>query len=610
MKYFYFCPLKFKTYIIPLLFFIALVLVYPLQWFRIAIQVPHYEILQLFTKTTLSMMAVAFCFIKFDRLCRFFHSKNHILILLLIFISITVYHFLVIPVYSIETFFAESIWWTIPLFAAVYHRELIRLLPWGFLFIWCFGLAVAIREVSGGYLLRGLPGNWNWQACMLGMLAPVIVVAVWRKNNRGRQLTSIIIFAVSGILFFMTELSTGAILSIVASLLIISLALCRHKLPPWLIPGVLAVIGGGIVMLAALYFCNMIDFPANGVRGCLWRGGFALIADSPVTGVGTASFTNAYKSYIPTEYYLLNFAAPRHNHPHNHFIYIWACFGIVGIIAWLGLLGMPIIRELRLCRRHPHWLPVSLLFGLLVVLSHAMIDLTLFVWPTNIIALLILGVFWGRMPRGNSTKLHLPGQIKVVAAAVSVFILVFTGFLLQREFKSSAACRNGMVYLDMKQPEAAYASFIGSMQVRPNKESAYRLARIAFYDFKQPDQALKYLGFLPRLGVDNYLHCNEMAGKIFFINGDYASARMYFFREVKNYPLAVRGWFYLMQAERKLGNVKAAEAANKTLQRVLKLKNLTPEFIPLLLTNEYWDLNPRMIPLKVLDKYNLKRPPK
>jgi tetratricopeptide (TPR) repeat protein len=249
---------------------------------------------------------------------------------------------------------------------------------------------------------------------------------------------------------------------------------------------------------------------------------------------------------------------------------------------------------------------VTLLFGLLVVLFHSMVDLTMFVWPTNILGLLILGVLLGRIPHGRSPV--VPAKIKIIAGAVAVFILVFAGFMLVSEFKSTAACRNGKVYLDMNRPQEAYVSFVRSFRIRPNVESAYRLARISFYDFKQPELALKYLGLLPRLGADNYLHYNEMVGKICFMKRDYERARMFFVREVKNYPLSVRGWYYLMLTEQQLNDEQGVLKTRETLDLVLKQKNLTPEFIPLLLTNEYWDLNPRKIPRDVLGKYNLKRP--
>ena len=111
---------------------------------------------------------------------------------------------------------------------------------------------------------------------------------------------------------------------------------------------------------------------------------------------------------------------------------------------------------------------------------------------------------------------------------------------------------------------------------------------------------MKYLNMLPSLGADNYLHSNEMTGKCWWMAGNYAKARDYFYREVEIYPLAVRGWFYALQSERKLGNMPAAAEAEKMLLEALKLKGLTPKYIPLLLRNEYWDLNPKKIPPEIL----------
>ncbi len=599
-------PFLFKTkqYIFPLLFFIALAAVYPLQWLRIVYQVPHYEVLQLFTKATLAMTALAFCFFSIDRLLSFLRSKKHFFIVALCLLSL--YHFLVLPTYNIESFFAESVWWTIPLFAAVYHREMIRFLPWGFLFIWFFNFGVSYREVVGKHLFRGLSGNWNWHSCLIFMIVPVITAAIWSRNNRLRQILAMLIVVLSILLIAQSEFSTGAIISFIAGIGTISLALMRKKLPNWAIPACLSAVAGGVIIFLCLYYSNMVNLPTGGIRGYLWRAGFSLIGDSPVTGIGTGTFANTYKLHIPPDYYLMNFAAPHHDHPHNNLIYIWSCFGFIGIIAWIGMLTVPIYRELKRSCRHPHWLVVTLLFGLLVVLFHSMVDLTMFVWPTNILGLLILGVLLGRIPHGRIPVVH--AKIKIIVGAVAVFILVFAGFMLVSEFKSTAACRNGKVYLDMNRPKEAYVSFLRSFQIQPNVESAYRLARISFYDFKKPELALKYLSLLPRLGADNYLHYNEIVGKICFMKRDYERARMFFVREVKNYPLSVRGWYYLMLTEQQLNDAQGVLKARETLGFVLKQKNLTPEFIPLLLVNEYWDLNPRKIPRKILDKYNIKRP--
>ena len=167
----------------PALFFIALLFFFPLQWLRIIIQVPNYELLQIFNLSSLSMLALALVLFRLSGLRDFIFSDKKMTICLFVLIVIVLYHFYSIPFYSAEALFSEAVWLTVPLFAAVYYRELIRFIPVGFSALWLLNFLIALREIITGQLLRGVAGNWNWQASLLVLTTPVVVAWLWRFRN-------------------------------------------------------------------------------------------------------------------------------------------------------------------------------------------------------------------------------------------------------------------------------------------------------------------------------------------------------------------------------------------------------------------------------------------
>ena len=588
----------FYSYGAPALFFVSLLLFYPLQFLRIFIQVPDYELLQVINLSTLSMLSIALVVPRLNILRDFILSDKKLTICFVTLLLIAIYHFTSIPLYNMESFFAECIWLTVPLFAAVYYRELIRFVPIGFLILWGFNFFVALREIIFLQLLRGVTGNWNWQACLLTLTTPVIVFWLWRSGRKWLQDIALLILAISTLLFLASN-SRGAVLALVIVSALFIFCKYHRLLPRRIINRGIVLITGCFLLVSLIVLFDAVKLPAGGVRGYLWRGGLALISDYPVAGVGTQMYENNFTKYIPREYYLEHFAASRNTHPHNHILYIAGAFGLLGLFAWLGLLFFPVVNAASRLRRHFHWLPGCLLFSFLIMLIHSMLDLTFFAWPTNIIGLLILGLLWGMLIRREYLK-RLPMVCSVLGWGIAAFLLGAVCTISYREFRANVPCRNGMVYLQMQSPANALNCFNESIAVRPDKTSVYRAARVALYDNKKPQLSIKYLNIMPLLGADNYLHTNEMTGKCLWLNGNPVKARDYFYREVEVYPLAVRGWFYVAQIERNLGNQSAAAKAEKMLLEVLKLKGLTPRYIPLLLKNEYWDLNPKKIPSEVL----------
>ena len=100
-----------------------------------------------------------------------------------------------------------------------------------------------------------------------------------------------------------------------------------------------------------------------GGRPALWRNSFDLGRDYLFSGLGLAGFEMAYSSYALLVH--VGFLT----HAHNLFLDIWLEQGILGVVAWIGLLGVAV----RLASRQNAWRgPV--LVALATIVLHGLVD--------------------------------------------------------------------------------------------------------------------------------------------------------------------------------------------------------------------------------------------
>ncbi len=92
------------------------------------------------------------------------------------------------------------------------------------------------------------------------------------------------------------------------------------------------------------------DHPSIKSRFVMWETGLKIIRDYPVFGIGDTDISKVYKNYKPIEFH------GEASHMHNNFMHITATLGLLGFLAWMGLMVSTFIKQIKiyfLTRQYP-----------------------------------------------------------------------------------------------------------------------------------------------------------------------------------------------------------------------------------------------------------------
>jgi O-antigen ligase len=238
----------------------------------------------------------------------------------------------------------------------------------------------------------------NQFAAYLIILIPVVATLVLTRGAiaRGRGWAGLAVaLGVAALAFSFTR---GAILGLVGGVLV-WLAFVRPRSA--LIVAVVIAVGG--VTLAPAALKERLSEPTGGdlgLRADLWRSALDIYRESPVVGAGLGNFSEGY-SRLPAQ---LSSGAQRRllhqqqilvpPHANNLFLTILAEEGIIGALAFLGLMGA----ALAICRRAAlradpltRALGIGLGAGLCAMLVHSLLEYTLF-GEMSFVVFALLGV--------------------------------------------------------------------------------------------------------------------------------------------------------------------------------------------------------------------------
>jgi O-antigen ligase len=153
---------------------------------------------------------------------------------------------------------------------------------------------------------------------------------------------------------------------------------------------VLVVVAIGGVAVAPSSLKERLSDPAGsdlGLRADLWNSALEIFRGSPLLGVGLADFSDGY-SRLPAQ---LSTGAQRRllhqqqvlvpPHANNLFLTILAEQGIIGALAFLGLMGAALSacrRAVRLDDPFARAMGIGLGAGLCAMLIHSLLEFTLF----------------------------------------------------------------------------------------------------------------------------------------------------------------------------------------------------------------------------------------
>ena len=491
-----------------------------------------------------------------------------------------------------------------------YRKELTSGLPRVMAILWFLNIAF----IAGNTVLQksiapfGLAGNANWNAALL------IITTIWSLYLLSTAkwegtFAKAYFFFICGLLLitggwsFLRCNSRAALLALCAAGLLAAYLEYGYKYRKACLTALLAGITG-LAVFATIPAGNRIltERIAEDVRIPLWEGCIKLIGDNWMTGTAPSLFESEFAPYVPEDYFMRDNAAVRCNHPHNHFLFFAAAFGMLLFPLWAFLLLCPLFVFFR-TYREKNTLDKLIFYSFLILLIHSMLDLVLYEWPTNVIGLMLLGLLWGMTIKTDEKITDMePGRMLRHAGAVLGVIFAFYLIIeLKNDFMASANYRNALIF--SKAPQGGQSAAFYFDKALDYKGSSpkilYKAAMNAFHKLNNPDMALSYLR---RISADsparNYAHGNGFIGLILCRKGQLKEGLKYLDAESENYPLSTTVRYYQFAAHQQLGEKAAAEDAYAKMLGTLKLKGLSLRDLPEVLENPDYDSHPR----KLLEK--------
>jgi O-antigen ligase len=597
---------------------IAAALFYPLAYLDFGIISLAY-IIKVFTVPTLALLMLSMMLFQPKRFSLMFRDNPAPGVLIMIFTAINLLHFFIYPEYTFFDLCLALSWIIIPLFCYIHHEIVKRWMPYAMSLILLF----TYIATAGGLLLdsdffhyhyTGLPGNWNWNATLITTCTPFLVFLLYMRIKKIYGVRPAVIVSLFPVLFslaIMTKCaSKGQMLALLASIGVIVFCQVSFRIKKLLI-GSGAVFG--IIFLILLFTAGKSrfdNFVATDVRVPIWRGTINLIQDNLMYGTGMSRFESEYAPYQPLEYFLCKDAAERTNHPHNHFLYIAVCFGLPGFIAWFLLLVFPLVNLFTTFRNQPVMMKLYG-FAFLVMLFHSMLDLVLYQWPTNILALSILGILWSiSWPEAEiqspSPKLKPYSVLTWLCGTCSILLLCVTGWMVFLDLLSSVYLHNSLL-VGGSAKNAGIASYFHdqSLQYRKTPNSAYKAVLNSHFYMHSPELTLKYLKLFDDFPGKNHAHKNGFYAYALCRNKHYKAALPYLLNEAKLYPLSTQNWYKLSWLLMKLGRKREALAANQQMLATVKAKGFNAnEHLRLMIENPDYDMHPKLLREYLEDRKN------
>lgn len=535
-----------------------------------------------------------------------------------------------------------------PFAVCVFARELKRLLPWCLTLLWLIDVVLGFVQYYGlHWFLFGLPGNINWNAALLAVTAPFAILTAWKwcpsednwsVNSLWRIGTGGLVAGVTVWQIALTD-SRGTVLGIaVAGALWVFLKL-EHRGRRLTLFAVLSLAIVGSVWFA--FFVphgRILDELSRDERVFLANTTMSMIAEQPEIGFGAPSFEQEYLRFRRPEFFSMRHSAVRIDHPHNHLLYVAASFGILGLLCWLYLVLEPMFfaakriagetwvptdeklpagmtaYEFRDCGMDDETrLSLLCLAGLLV---HAQFDLVLLRWPTNLLAMIFLGLliheregapapFWRppaflrrfrweflkKLERSRDPEHRRTGHL--IRPALFAFGVVLLGTGLFFAFANLAAeslawhadnlAERG-AHGDASRLYLIAASMPGSGL--PLKSRALNHASL-----HDAAHAARYYAMFAASSTPDFGYVNDYLARACVIGGHPADAVPFLKRAMTLRPRSVLPLIMLMDVYGRLGSRGAADAVQERLAQLMEYRHLAPEDIDTILSNQELDLH-------------------
>lgn len=240
-------------------------------------------------------------------------------------------------------------------------------------------IAAEIQEVAARRRVLGTFPLPNLLAGYLAMLLPLAAAVLMAAPQRlGQRLVAVSCLVLAGLAFLLTQ-SLGATCALLGAYALVMITRGgRRQRSRWL----LWAVGSSVLvgsLLAVRPMLRDIAHQHNPIRNRLayWKVTATIIREHPLRGVGFGEFRHAFDAFRPE-------GAQRVLHAHNSYLELWAELGIIGLLAWLWLIG----ETLRAANRVDRWLAVAACAFAL----HNLVDFSLYVAQVNVLWWVLVGL--------------------------------------------------------------------------------------------------------------------------------------------------------------------------------------------------------------------------
>ena len=480
-----------------------------------------------------------------------------------------------------ETYiFTAGFFFLLPVAGMLFSAELKRLFPWFAAAV--FFPAVIVTCRSGDF--SGWAGNWNWNFSLLTISFTGLFFLCGTRNFSRKALTALGC-SVGGLILISLFQPAIAPRGTFAGLIAATVCVIgfRHIQPArrW----AFALWAGALTLILFTGSLGNILEKIRDSRLQLWRGSFdAALAHFPL-GIGFDRFESFINPYLPELYYFTPYAATRHPHPHNEFLNYTVSYGLVGAVFFI-LLILLLLRGLR----YRDKLGMYLAWSVLLLAVHGQFDVLLGMPLTGTWFLLGSGAVIGN---GLSKRPCFSAQTswkKIFKTAGMIFF--FSAFLLALKCgQSTWFFRRARLALMQQDPVTARKYLKKSLQKYISPNALYTAGAVELFNFRNPDGAVEHLRRISDdLGLPMVYHSNALLARAYAVRGEYVRAINCFDRELQNYPLSA------LASGLRLSVLKQIQADSKNINEetirfhaLMKLRNLKPEELPVLLKNQLLD---------------------
>ena len=519
------------------------------------------------------------------------------------FFCIAAGHFFLNGRYPFDALGESLVWILLPLAAYVYYDAFRFFLPRALALLGLWDLAVSGIQYHSGAMIFGIAGNTNWNAVLLLVSLPFLA---WHLSGLLRRFRFPALASLPaagavlgyGLWIFAACASRGAAVALgLTGLIFLAMHLTsrgqrylRYALLAVLLLGTLYLIGPGSG------FARRIAEQED--RLVFYRATLGLIAENPVFGVGGVSFENEFVRFKPEDYFTRMQNAPRTNHPHNDVLFMMASFGILGWLAWAWLVLYPLYGIFRGGAGRLSGERKLLLFAFLCLLFHAQLDLIFVAWPMNLIALWLLGLFWRDAFREEqvSAGLRHPAICRMIACTAGIVILFWTALSVARSAYASSTAN--AIHDPAMRVSEKLERISRSLRFAPHEYKPNYALMIAAGKLGAPELALAAADALIGSYIENYAHVYGYRGGALVKLGRYDEAFEAYLKEAENYPLSMIPVYNLASISKLTGHPERIPKIEEELFRRMKIQNVTPAQIPLILKNPDYDRAPWDIPVK------------